>query len=87
MEITKTQWGGVKGWDGSTGNADADPENALMYLASNGSKTQSYALYLQKDITTTNYNNTGSIEGSHIVDLNGHTLTLGANMYRMQARS
>ena len=45
-------------------------------------------IYLQADLSGTSYySNTGAIYGSHIIDLNGHTITLGSTLLELQAKS
>ena len=60
----------------------------LAYLWNYTGYLSSKKIYLQADLSGTSYySNTGGIYGSHIIDLNGHTITLGSTLLELQAKT
>lgn len=74
------QWGGETKTDGS------QIGGALEQLNKNASKG-TLAMYFQADVTSTlPYYNFGQTLGTHIIDLNGHTLTAKETLFNAQAK-
>ena len=73
-----SQWGG-EGGEGKGG---------ILEAIKNNCSKGSLAIYFQADVTTTmTYNNHGNTTGTHIIDLNGHTLTAGHTVFNAQAKN
>ena len=76
-------------WKGDRwGNEGATDGGVLynLYAKNQGS----HAIYFQanqKDTTSVAYYNFGNISGTHIIDLNGNTLTATANVFHLQAKT
>lgn len=77
-------------WGGETDTGKGTVGGVQEYIRNNYSKGN-YAIYFQANHQDASgvytYYNTGNVVGEHIVDLNGHTLTLRDTMFHAQAKN
>ena len=78
-------------WGGETNESKGTVGGVLEALRSASYSSNTYAIYFQADHQDASgvytYYNIGNVTGAHIVDLNGHTLTLRDTMFHAQAKN